>query len=296
MSEVTYITYNEGQEAKHLHLGNLVHDYNHPNANDPYVEKAYTDISEPPPKWASVLQLENFAMTLGKDTRGVESDEEEEADEGPRYRVVAAAKTTKLEIEDPEEFFDDVTLASADAKKWLTSRITAAEHFPAEKRPQIWMLTGLVLMTHATWTSLSSKAHSFTAGAPAPFNPGGVSQIRKLSVSDHVKPVFGVQVSDEPKHISGAVIHETGKYPGTRGWAAQWQKVEVSIASGKESGKLGANKLLLGDSSEKVAVVKLDEDTYAKREEDEEEDDEDADDEFWEAFLDKAEEIQAANA
>jgi hypothetical protein len=41
--KVTYVTYNEGLEAKHLHLGNLVHDYHNPNALDPHVEKAYTE-------------------------------------------------------------------------------------------------------------------------------------------------------------------------------------------------------------------------------------------------------------
>jgi hypothetical protein len=42
-SKVTYVTYNSGQEAKHLHLGNLVHDFKNPNSLDPYVEKAYTE-------------------------------------------------------------------------------------------------------------------------------------------------------------------------------------------------------------------------------------------------------------
>jgi len=40
---VTYFTYNEGLEAKKLHLGNLVHDYRQPNSFDPYVETAYTE-------------------------------------------------------------------------------------------------------------------------------------------------------------------------------------------------------------------------------------------------------------
>jgi hypothetical protein len=39
----TYYTYNEGVEAKHLHLGNLVHDYKNPNEYEPYVEKSYTE-------------------------------------------------------------------------------------------------------------------------------------------------------------------------------------------------------------------------------------------------------------
>jgi hypothetical protein len=41
--KVTYVTYNEGLEAKHLRLGNLVHDYRNPNSLDPHVEKAYNE-------------------------------------------------------------------------------------------------------------------------------------------------------------------------------------------------------------------------------------------------------------
>jgi hypothetical protein len=43
MPKVTYVTYNEGLEAKRLHLGNLVHDFKRPNFFEPYVEKAYTE-------------------------------------------------------------------------------------------------------------------------------------------------------------------------------------------------------------------------------------------------------------
>ena len=39
----TYITYNQGLDAKHLHLGNLVHDFKNPKFFDPYVEAAYTE-------------------------------------------------------------------------------------------------------------------------------------------------------------------------------------------------------------------------------------------------------------
>jgi hypothetical protein len=39
----TYFTYNSGIEAKHLHLGNLVHDFKLPDLYEPHVEKAYTE-------------------------------------------------------------------------------------------------------------------------------------------------------------------------------------------------------------------------------------------------------------
>jgi len=42
-NSLTYVTYNEGVDAKHLHLGNLVHDYLNPRELDPYVEKSYTE-------------------------------------------------------------------------------------------------------------------------------------------------------------------------------------------------------------------------------------------------------------
>lgn len=41
--KVTYITYNEGLDAKRLHLGNLVHDFNHPKLYEPHVEKSFVE-------------------------------------------------------------------------------------------------------------------------------------------------------------------------------------------------------------------------------------------------------------
>jgi hypothetical protein len=41
--KVTYITYNAGIDGKHLHLGNLVHDFKNPSFYEPHVEKAYTE-------------------------------------------------------------------------------------------------------------------------------------------------------------------------------------------------------------------------------------------------------------
>jgi len=40
---VTYITYNQGLDAKKLHLGNLVHNSRAPQSFEPYVEVAYTE-------------------------------------------------------------------------------------------------------------------------------------------------------------------------------------------------------------------------------------------------------------
>lgn len=54
-----------------------------------------SSIEEPPPAWAKKDALENYGLTLGKGS----ADEEDEDEPGSqRYRVAAAAKTTKLEI------------------------------------------------------------------------------------------------------------------------------------------------------------------------------------------------------
>jgi hypothetical protein len=151
------------------------------------------------------------------------------------------------------------------------------------------MLTGLILMTHATWSRLSSK-QKFVPGLPAPFDPTGVTAIRRSSVSEHVKPVFGYEENEEIKHIPGGhVIHETGKYPGTRGWAAQWELVDAQILPA-EKAKGGNNQLPLqvpGQGSQ-VAVVELKEGVYAKNEDEGAVDDE----EYWEKFLDVVEEYE----
>jgi hypothetical protein len=125
--KVTYFTYNEGLEAKHLHLGNLVHDYRKPNSLDPYVETAYTEwvqlqravgsggipmtdahpsIEEPAPAWALSTPLENYALTLGEsstedlDAEDQTIDSADKSGAAKRYRVAAAAKTTKIEIKE----------------------------------------------------------------------------------------------------------------------------------------------------------------------------------------------------
>jgi hypothetical protein len=55
--------------------------------------------SEPAPTWAESTPLQNYALTLGYDTTEGEDDSADES-EGQRYRVVAAAKSTKLEIKE----------------------------------------------------------------------------------------------------------------------------------------------------------------------------------------------------
>jgi hypothetical protein len=151
------------------------------------------------------------------------------------------------------------------------------------------MLTGLILMTHATWTRLSSKQR-FIPGLPAPFDPTGVTAIRRSSVSEHVKPVFGYEEKEDTKHIPGAVIHETGKYPGTRGWAAQWELVDAQILPADKGKGDADNQLLLHvpGQSAKIAVVELKKGAYAQNEGEGALDD----DEYWEKFVDVVEEYE----
>jgi len=285
--KLTYVTYNQGLDVKHLHLGNLVHDYKKPLAFEPYVDKSYTDIAESPPEWARSMALENFALTLGKGSAEEENDSADEK-EG-RYRVVAAAKTTRLEINDAEEFLNNVTLKNDKAKKWLSAHISVAESlFPtSHTKPPIWMCTGLVLMTHATWTSLSSTA-TFTPGMPAPFNPSAVSEIRRSSVSEGVRPTIGFEETEHSKRIGNAIIYETGKYPGTRGWAAQWERVDVRIVGESEwKGGVDNQFMLKTKGEQKIAVVELEEGVFGGVEDGVKESA--IDDDYWDAFLDGCE-------
>jgi len=293
MSEksTTYITYNEGLDSKHLHLGNLVHDFKNPSFHDPHIEKSYTDIQDPAPAWATSTALGNYALTLGKGSeQGHDANNpvSTSADESgaQRYRVAASEKATKIEIKEPEEFFEEITLSSPTAKKWLTSHLSASETLAKSKssaKPEVWMLTGIILMQHATWTSLSSKDSGFVAGQKAPLDPSGISSIRRLSISENVKPTFGFRGGDdETKNVGGVVVHETGKYPGTRGWAARWQKVEAMIG-GPEKWKDGVNNLL--KLKEGVAMVRLNGDLYASNDGGKDVS-KNLDDSYWDAFLD----------
>ena len=137
-------------------------------------------------------------------------------------------------------------------------------------------------MTHATWTSISSS-DTFTPGLQAPFDPTGVSSLRRLSVSESVRPVVGFQ--DTPKkHISGAEIHETGKYPGLRGWAARWEKIDVKIMSAEKWTDGPTNlKLRLEEGVRKFAVVGVSGEVATDGGEVD-----GFDEEFWEEFLESA--------
>jgi len=148
------------------------------------------------------------------------------------------------------------------------------------------MLTGLVLMTHATWTSLTTEDARFVPGFQAPFDPSGVSVIRRLSVSDGIKPAFSNYKGEEyrgededGKKVEGAVVHETGKYPGTRGWAARWQRVGVRVLKAGEK-----------EDGENIEVELEDVEEIEIAEEGKDEDDEEFDEEFWDKFLDKVDE------
>ena len=147
-------------------------------------------------------------------------------------------------------------------------------------------------MQHATWTRLSSKDKKFVAGERAPFIPAGVSAIRRSSVSDDIKPTFGYRANEEDKHIPGGhVIHETGKYPGTRCWAAQWQIVDVQVISAEKGESATSNQITLKRAPQ-IAVVKLHEERYARNEgdEDDEANEEEFDEEYWDTFLDETDE------
>jgi hypothetical protein len=143
-------------------------------------------------------------------------------------------------------------------------------------------------MQHATWTSISTskdQSNAFTPGLQAPFDPSGVSNLRRLSVSDNVRPVIGHK--DEPKkHISGAEIVETGKYPGLRGWAGRWEKVDWQVKDGKEWTDSPSNlKLRLEEGVRKFAALNVKSGQYA---ENKYLDEEKFTDKFWEEFLDDA--------
>jgi hypothetical protein len=108
-----------------------------------------------------------------------------------------------------------------------------------------------------------------------------VQNLRRLSVSEGVKPTFGYRAEKgEEREIEGVKVEETGKFPGVRAWAARWERVVWGDGDGEgKGGKLG----LKGG---KEVVINLGK-GYAGNEEDEFDDDE----KFWDGFLDQAEEV-----
>ena len=106
-------------------------------------------------------------------------------------------------------------------------------------------------------------------------------------MSDRVRPTFGFKDSEDAqkeKHISGTQILETGKYPGSRVWAARWERVDAVVKDGKEWKDEANNlKLRLEEGVRKFASVKLKEGEYAENRVDE---GKVLSDKFWEDYLD----------
>jgi hypothetical protein len=137
-------------------------------------------------------------------------------------------------------------------------------------------------MTHSTWSLLSTsnpdESKRFTPGLASPFDPSAVQNLRRLSVSEGVKPTFGFRAErkEEERNIEGVKVEETGKFPGVRAWAARWERVVWGEGEGE--------KLRLKGGKE--VMVRLGK-GYAGNEAEEIDDDE----KFWDAFLDKADEF-----
>ena len=95
------------------------------------------------------------------------------------------------------------------------------------------------------------------------------------------------------KHVSGATIHETGKYPGLRVWAARYERVGVDIQPGEKWKEgVGNLKLRLEEGVRKFAVVGLKGET-ATLGEGKGKGVGEFSEKFWEEFLDNADEDDA---
>ena len=69
------------------------------------IDLTSASIQDSPPNWAEVTQLGNYALTLGAGSEqghdaSNPSTGSADDSEGPRYRVAAAEKATKVEIKE----------------------------------------------------------------------------------------------------------------------------------------------------------------------------------------------------
>jgi hypothetical protein len=79
------------------------------------------------------------------------------------------------------------------------------------------------------------------------------------------------------------VVHETGKYPGMRAWAAQWRKVDFKLLPAHTGEGVKQDELPLNLNPPKVAAITLRDVTAGNETAD------DFGDEYWDAFLDAIE-------
>jgi len=136
--------------------------------------------------------------------------------------TLIGASGRRLKIKSPEKFLKEEVIKQPGAQEWIRNQASIlfsgwfGNNF---KAPEIWMVTGVQLVTRGNVHVGSSKSISGTLGASG--DPGAALGI----------PPGLTKVGSEARHGHGSEANSGYGYSGERVWAAQFMKVKIEYGT-----------------------------------------------------------------
>ncbi|KAL1879183.1 hypothetical protein Daus18300_001762 [Diaporthe australafricana] len=238
--KATYLIFGRGHDPSRLRLGNLVMSPYNPDESDPYI-CPYTQLDLD--KWTGQA-MEEPKLTIDR----VDSN-----DKGAFVKLtslvggdVSRSKGSSLKVEgnnarrfqihQATEFLNSVILSSPEAKKWLSSRIALSKTMlllnrlkvGKSRHPQIWMVTGVQMLSNATVYSERTGSAKTGANIQAP-TPELASAVLAAAGGDGKLAEAAISSS------TGGFTNVEYQHEGERVWAAQFRRLKLDFLDGGAS-------------------------------------------------------------
>ncbi|KAG5746258.1 hypothetical protein H9Q70_011059 [Fusarium xylarioides] len=247
----TYLVYHHGRDPAKLRLGNLVVFPQTPEDSDPYVFPfSPSDLRG----WTGNPQcVESLKIKIRDSNEAQLSGNVSPVAQGGVRRlkgsslIINGEKASRFQIDQPTDFLNREILSRSDAREWLHSRVTVARRIyymnqlkPGKARhPDIWLVTGIQLMSNVTVRSESQSQTNIHAGVEIP-PPELTSGITAILASDSGIGVKGEQVHDAESSIEYEHTDE-------RVWAAQFRRLKLKFRMEKQTSPSAIGNVSLRD-------------------------------------------------
>ncbi|KUI63010.1 Metacaspase-1 [Cytospora mali] len=248
----TYLVFRHGKDPEKLKLGNLVIYPDNPVDDDHHsCLYSLSDLHQ----WTGEPQTEQSLSIEVQDSRGKHASlnalsffEAERGRLSTSCMRIAGKNARRFQIDQTPKFLNEMIMNSPGAKDWLNSRITVAKHmyylnqlkFGSSRHPQIWMVTGVQLLSDVTveYEESSSKTAGLRFKVPA-------REMATLAVN--------FVLADDSMVSGGASASQSklGKrnvrytHTNERVWAAQFRRLKVDFLRAGGPGLVPDQKISL---------------------------------------------------
>ncbi|KUI72445.1 Metacaspase-1 [Cytospora mali] len=232
----TYLVFRDGRDPEKLKLGNLVISPKNPLDDDHYTcPYNLSDLHQ----WTDNPQTQSCLSITVQDSRARQASlnaacciEAARGSVDTSYIHIEGSNARRFQIEHTTEFLNRMIMSSPGAKAWLNSRITVAKHmyylnqlkFGSSRRPQIWMVTGVQLLSDVTvrYRRESSSSRDLNFRVPPP--EAGTLAANFILANDNMA-IGGASLSLSTSSANDVAYSHVDE----RVWAAQFRRLNVDF-------------------------------------------------------------------